>query len=391
VNMVDGCRKGKGSGVVERSSRKLGVLDYRFMSPARALFLSLALLGWGLASLGCTEVLGLDGLTFEEPDDDPSAGPGDAGVDSEGAISLGGDPASLAVDERRFPTLLGPMKYVVGRPDTLGDTPYVVYDPANGHLESHRVDAYLNRYEIAESWEWERDWSLVYQVPRAEGTMLIGYNAELGLAEQVPTDDDVGKQQSGELIAGTPGWTDLVPIATSEGWQVLAYSQDTGHYRFGRALLEDADGSEVRTGTWPDTWTLLVPHPLEQGAAVLKYDAGTGDAELEQLTGSAEQVGNRWRGNLGGGWSSIVTFLEGADVLVLLYEAEQGRAMTGTLSVSDDLSLLYLESSAWREGISHVVPMRLGSKPYAMTYSEDTGVAELRTVSPLEDPLLALE
>ena len=390
--MMDGGRKGERNGLSALWSHRGVVLSFRSMSPARAFWLSLALAAWSLASLGCAQVLGLDELTFEEADNELQAAPGDAGKESEAGTSIEGDAASPVVDERAFPTLLGPMKHIVARPDILSDTPYVVYDPDSGRVESHRVNLHLNRYEVAESWLWERDWSSVYEIPRAEGTMLIGYHAELGLAEHVPTDDDVGRQQAGELLAGTPGWTDIVPIETSEGWQVLAYSRDSGHYRFGRALLEDPEGSEVRTGTWPEPWTLLVAHPLEQGAAVLKYDADTGDAELEQLSGSAEAVGNTWRGNLGSGWTSIVSFPTGDGVLLLLYETEQGDAATGTMRLADEeLSFQSLETSAWREGISHVVPMRLGSDPYAVTYSEDTGVAELRSVVPLEEPAAVVE
>jgi hypothetical protein len=361
------------------------------MSPVHASCLSIALAGWGLISLGCNQVLGLDGLTFEDPDADPEAAPADAGGDSEPLLSASGDDVITAVDEQTYPALLGAKKHVVGRPDTLGDSPYVVYDPSSGHVEGHRVDVTLNRYEIVSSWAWERDWSFVYQVPRTEGSTLVGYDAALGLAEHVPVDDDGGKQQAGERLAGTPGWTHLVPVETREGWQVLAYSQNGGHYRFGRALIEDQEGSEVRTGTWAETWTLLVPHPLEQGAAVLKYDADTGAIELEQLSGSAEDIGSRWRGRLGAGWTSMVAFPNGDQVLLLLYEADRGHVLTGTLSVADGLVFVDRESAAWREGISHVVPLRLGSEPYALTYSEDTGVAELRTVTPLEEPPALVE
>ena len=250
--MMDVRRKGECSRLVELWSRRVVVLNFRSMFPARAFWFSLALVGWSLASLGCAQVLGIDGLTFEEADDEHQDAPVDPGQESEAGTSVGLDAASPVVDERAFPALLGPMKHIVGRPDILSDTPYVVYDPTSGQVESHRVDVHRNRYEVAESWIWERDWSSVYEIPRAEGTMLIGYDAELGLAQQVPTDDDIGRQQAGEVLAGTPGWTDIVPIETSEGWQVLAYSRDSGHYRFGRALLEDPDGSEVRTGTWPN-------------------------------------------------------------------------------------------------------------------------------------------
>jgi hypothetical protein len=60
--------------------------------------------------------------------------------------------------------------------------------------------------------------------------------------------------------------------------------------------------------------------------------------------------------------------------------------ITAEISRDDTLALQTLDERAWRAGLSQIVPLWLDGAPFALTYSAATGVAELRTVDPLEDP-----
>jgi len=309
---------------------------------------------------GCAQALGLDTLSFEDDEQEPKP--------------------SIIGEVRDYPAQLGNHQLIVGRPDGLSDAPYLVYDPSSGSIQGHRANPSSKSYEVVEAWQWERQWSLVLQVPRLDGTMLLGYDGEFGLIERVPIDAQGARAAAGERLVGSVGWSHLVPIEFDGEWYILAYNHSTGHYRFGRAWPELESGGELLAGVWSNRWTSFTAHRVGEAAGVLKYDSQSGDAELEQLTGSNRST---FTGNLGSGATSILSFSNAGEELLLVYYAN-GVVVVGSLDSSAGLSFVPAEGTIWREALSQVTRIELESEPYAVTYIDTTGVAQLHTLSHLE-------
>jgi hypothetical protein len=290
----------------------------------------------------------------------------------------------LITDTQSYPRALPTGTVLVGTPGRANAT-YFLYDPGSGHVQKHAVDFGADRYDLGAGWDWEPGWSLLLLVPTDGGAVLIGYDAASGLAEHVAVDLDGAPVRAPERVAGSPDWTHLVPIPTDDAWYSVAYDTESGHYRFGPALLDDAADGEFVVGVWDPGYTALQPVPIGEEAGILKYNAATGRAEVEQLTGSAEALGTTWAADLGEGIDTVLCFAADAGSLVLLYRAELGQVATAWLTLNGGLAFSGHESTPWREDLSQILPLWDASAPHALTYSAATGVAELRTVLPLEE------
>lgn len=373
------------------------MLDCCLMSRARSPLpragRALALWAACCASQGCSQALGLGGLTFEDTDAGdgidagvggdsgatgaPDAGAGDAGVGL-GPIEID---SSLGSTPPHYPALLAPGSLLAGSPDTAS---YIVYHPPSGSVVKHDVDISNGSYEAGESWDWQSDWSMVLQIPHDEAAVLIGYDVQTGIAEHVVIDPQGLSTSDSERIAGSPGWTHFASVKTSSVWHNLVYNSDTGLYRFGPALADDAADGDVVTGTWDTHWTALVTVPIDDQVGALKYDALTGDVEVEQLTGSATELGSTWTGELVAGRNLLVPFTTAGGVLLLTYSPEDGAVETQWLTFAEQLEVELEESKSWRIDLTQILPVWQGGVPHVVTYSADTGVAEVRDVLPLE-------
>lgn len=351
----------------------------------------------GSVSLGCSQALGLEGLTFEDPAaDEEAAGVNmDAGVQQDANTDTSstlpsGPLGPIAVDDSTYPRTIGKDNVLVGNPDPSHPS-YVLYNPASAEVVVHDVDFGNNRFDAGEPWQWEPDWSLLMQVPRNDGSVLIGYDDESGLAEQIGIDEDGASTNDSERVAGSPGWTHFVPLEVDGIWDNVAYSSASGQFRFGPALVADAQKGEIVTGIWDAGFTSLVPLPIGDEVGILKYDAQTGAAEVEQLTGNAAEFGTTWSGGLGAGYDMVLTFADADGLLLLTYSGELGEVKTAWVSLTDELVVEYFDFSVWRTNLSQIHPLGSASSTHVVTYSAATGVAELRTVLPLESTSAAVK
>jgi hypothetical protein len=332
------------------------------------------------ASAGCTAVLGLDDLSYDQ---DPSrneqlrpvdAVSSDASTSPSGTSSPDGSPSVLPGPS--YPALWEDSQLLVFAAGT--QRTFSLYDRISGSLETHRPTPPY--YEVVQTWHWAPGFSSVLEIPvEPERSKLLGYDASSGMFQYVTVDDRDYLQ--GDMRAGTAGWTHMLALPLVDVWYLITYNRRNGHYRVGRT---DPDPKELPyAGTWQRNLTHLIDYRLESGeAAVLKFDSATGEAEIDQVVGNDATV-QLYRGDLGAGWTSLMAIERDYATELLLYDAQTGVVKLGLLELDDSLHFTVTRESLWREAISSMLPIAIDSQPFAVTHSVATGVADALSLDPL--------
>lgn len=358
-----------------------------------------------LACTGCADLLGLDGLSFDQaegplvepkPSESPAAGAG--GTTSVLGPGTGGSAEELE-DRWGFPEEWAPNALVVAAdlPPTLDPQPgpgpatsaLQVYDPASGELTSQRFLAY-DREERVSAWEP----GLTHAVARPHRDVLgiFGYRKSTGAwsfaAPFDPWAADVSEVATPEPVVAdsgdtTPAWTHITLLWHGGDWRVVYYDAESGDYNL---LLADpermAESEREKTvGSWRPGFTGLYAYATPDGGhGLLSHDATTGEVVFSHFTDDGwalETVATRqWNPR----WSLLLPFVAEGQARILFYDPA-GLANVDVLH--EDL-VAPDTGESWPGKVTSLTLFHTQDVPRALLYSRGQGVAKQRQLHPFE-------
>jgi len=377
--------------------------------------LGLALVG-ALCTLGCADMLGLGGLSFDQEASGGSAalasggvpgavggasgGVGSGGVGSGGAsggapgsggeIAVPGSggraqpPPSIA-DEYPITLRLGGQLVVtwpgVG-PDPLPDnSTFWVYSAEAGTLSTHHLDTLLP--DAQGDSEVPTTWDLLY-APHLKGvTWLCGYDAATGFLDSglppLP-----GGEFAGDRRGGSGGWTHILLAGDPRSPFVIAADSTSRIVRIGPAD-PDAEDAQVTSITWEAPFTELVPFRRGATDGVLRLDSALGAADFVPIEEGAFGQGVSLELDPPKDWSLAISYSSEHGSGLLLYYADDGEAYAYQPTALDTYEL---ESVLWPRGVTDLASVRADDEPWALTYDAETGVTDVRFLDPLEEDVV---
>jgi len=365
--------------------------------------LAVALLG-ALPLLGCADMLGLGGLTFEDeatggapPSSGGSGGStGGAGGGSGGVgpasggslvIGSGGDP-HIPVPELGF-TDEYPKTWPTGAivtatwpgfgPDALDDNnTFWVYEPTDGAVTSHRLNL-LSADRLAAS-STLPDWELVYAPTLDQVAWLFGYQADTGLLDYgpAPVADEAFEAKA---LAGSPGWTHLFLAGDAAHPFLIAADRESRLVRIGPAD-PNANEPEVTSVTWDQDFTELLAFRREGVDGLLRLDSALGSVDFVPIEGGLLGEPMALAFDTLPGWSLAATYPVASDAGLVIYRADTGAVETYLSGTASDIPRT--DSTLWRRDLSSIVPVNGDGTPWAVAYDAATGVTDVRCLDPLE-------
>lgn len=344
-----------------------------------------------LGAVGCTNLLGLEGLAYEAspPEDQPDKKDGDVATTGGG----GGDSSfgDLVSPPNTFPETWATGLFVTGASDALGT--YYVYDRMSGALVVRQgASTTLPLREEAN----EPGWDLIHVFSDGEASQFVGYDTESGLTTRGPAPSATATL-SAEPTAGTPGWTSLTTLVVDGIPHAFVYSATTGNARVGQ-WSPDGEGLDTTTLSWSGGFIDIAGAEIGGSGGIVRFDPASETLEFVPVT--SEGVGVPFElAPLPESTSRVVVVPRG----YVTTEVDQAVAITSTapdansrliaydgddgtfslLHVEDDGTLHEIDSEIYRAGLDAIVPLRGANGPFALLYSARTGVADALSLQPL--------
>lgn len=355
-----------------------------------------------LSLAGCSDMLGLNGLSFEERSggSDVATATGGTGGDSPFG-DLGGGPSEPDDD---FLAEWDPGLIVATAPARAGQV-YLTYAPTSGRTELFTSD--FGERDSSKTHTLSPDWTHVILVPLPEDDSgatsaealdawssvgVIGYNAHNGVLKYFTPPFD-SEEPKGTAHPGSPGRTHFVLLPGETEPNLLAYDQTQGHVRVGRAIPQMTQG-EVTAHEWSTNWDELVPwtHAGEHGVLKLDFDGHL--AEFEAFVGLGQGMEPRFSLPLEGQWSAALSFRSSHEgQLLIVYDAEIGTVSALSISEGEPHSFSAESvSETWSTGLTTlrllygVGEFGAEATAHALTYNAATGIADVLPVEPLSSP-----
>ena len=361
-----------------------------------------------LSTLGCADMLGLGGLTFEQEASGGAASVGGtlgAGGSTGGQTSAsGGSLIDLGTGgEQIAPPPPPPPKFsdeypvtwptsalVVSTwhgfgPDRRDDTgAFWVYDPATGSLASYRLDLLEPDLLGEQLTTFEADF--LYSPELGALPWLFAYDAPSGLVAYgpAPSGDDPFETDS---QAGSPGWTHLLLAGDPSDPFLIAADSVAGLVRIGPAD-PNAEDPLVTSVSWDSSFTELLPFRRSEQDGLLRLDSASGDVAFVPI--EAGQLGDPIVLTLEvpPGWSLAATFPMRGEAGLALYHGEDGAIETYFPDSAGDL--VPDEYALWRRDLTAIVPVGADGESWAIAYDAATGIADVRELDPL-DPAIVVK
>ncbi len=295
-----------------------------------------------LLPLGCADVLGLDGLTYEsaEPETVAASG-GTSGEEASGGTGAGlnagietgnlGDPLptdkSAIMDD--FPATWPEGTLFAFEPG-VSEPYYFAYEP-----EAHRLSVLKVREgdDLITRTLWAEDltWTQLVVVSSEAGPVLRGYDP-VGLVERVSAFDEQGGFSIHSRQAANPSYSHLTCIHLEVGPMLFAYDENSGNYRGVPALSEQSFPivrGQLQAGRSKVTQMIWEGDPA---VAFLDQESGTFEVfriPTEELVADAPQVGIELQrvadGSLAPGEQLVGFYWEGEDEL-FVYGPDSGES-----------------------------------------------------------------
>jgi hypothetical protein len=361
-----------------------------------------------LSTLGCADMLGLGGLTFEQEASGGAASAGGtlgAGGSTGGQTpASGGDGVTLGSGgDKIVPPPPPPPEFTDEYPMTwpadalvvstwhgfgsgrLDDTgAFWVYDPDAGSLTSYRLD--LLEPDLLGETITTFDAGLLY-APEVGGVpWLFAYDQPSGLVAYgpAPSGDETFEVDS---QAGSPGWTHLLVAGDPNDPFLIAADSIARLVRIGPAN-PNAEDPLVTSVTWDSTFTELLPFRQEEQDGLLRLDSVSGEAAFVPI--EAGLLGEPVVLTLQAlpGWSLATTFPMRGEAGLALYHGEDGSIETYFPDSAGEL--VVDEQALWRRDLTAIVPVGADGESWAVAYDAATGIADVRELDPL-DPVIVVK
>lgn len=359
---------------------------------------ALALLG-ACSTLGCADMLGLGGLTFDQSASGGAASEETGGSGSEpgggsggvagsggsdfgvgGSINTGGTPPSFEDD---YPATWSSGALITAAWSGLDaeafdrNSTFWVYSPESGRLARHRLDRLLPDW--LGSSDAPSGWDLVYAPELGATPWLFGYHARTGLVDfgPAPLPEDAF---AGSAAAGSPGWTHLVLAGDPEAPYLIAADAPARLVRIGPAD-PDTEDPLVSVVTWDVDFTDLVAFRWEGVDGVLRLDRELGSAAFVPITDDSLGAATELELALTSGWDVVASFPATQSAGLVVYYADTGTVETRIAERSG--GRFTADEATWQRDVDAIVPVVGDGEAWALTYDARTGVAALLDLVPL--------
>lgn len=241
-----------------------------------------------LGAVGCSNMLGLDGLKFEDRAIPGASGghANEAGTGGAKGYDIPGPTTSEPRDDdlpwspiEGFPMQWPTGTLVAWEPES-GEAPYYfAYTPSAHRLTSHQLRTGEDRIG-QHSWAPDIEWTHLVVLPdELNGPVVIGYDSRTGILERASKFRADGsfetKRQSGNIH------THLLLVPLGHARLIFGYDSNSGFYRAVPATPDDK--TKVRSGVIGAGWFEVVSFYYQEEATVALYDVETGEFEFYQF------------------------------------------------------------------------------------------------------------
>ncbi len=332
-----------------------------------------------LLCLGCADLLGLEGLSYESPTDEPA--PSEI-PSKEPDSSLGGNPGITVYEEKDFPLTLEAGTVIFADPRSSGSSTYFFYNPEEKSLTTNRLDLKAPDEIGHQSWPSEAPFSVLAHFPGTPD-QIWGYQPKSGDLSRITGADGKGPLESIENEVGSTGRTHFLPFKWKGEWLGLVYDASNGHYRRFNPHNTEAP---VESGVWDKDFTSLNEFSYEGNRGVLRHARESGVLAFDRFidSGSLSPIFSViWGADV----THVRTFRNQGEWFILTYDAVSGRTRVGSLTEMDGLvGFTVHEETLFREGLTSLTVVYAEGNPMLITYSDASERAALRGLSPLDDP-----
>jgi|GEM_PF-3396270 len=224
-----------------------------------------------LCATGCADMLGLNGLTYEqEPSPEPVAGAGGSEPIVGGTGGGGGDIAVGQCEKDAAVPVSSEALVVLNSMSDLRNRLWI-YEPAEGELSSYfngdcGLQKLASRFWVA---PLGQSWTNMVVVPTDSGPMLVAYErgqGQIDRATEVSPDSELEIEHS----VGTAHLSELLAVSRQGEWQLLTYTAESGVYRW-LSVHRDAT-APTGNGRMGENWTSLSAYHFDGHDGVLKFD-----------------------------------------------------------------------------------------------------------------------
>lgn len=332
-----------------------------------------------LASSGCADVLGLDGLSFDRTlEEDPAA----PLTTDEPLVGTGGEAnVDLSAPDDGFPLQVTRDVIVVGSPEPAVDSLFWLYARDAQTIASYHLDR-VGKLGVQDL-PSETKLSHLSAFPSEEGTLLFGFDSQTGFVSSFEDVDGEGNVTIVDEDVGTTGRTHMTAFPWGQSWLALAATASDGHYRY--LNPNPKAGVDVVAGQWDPGLSSVMPYEFDGQTGVLRHDGESGRFQFHALEEYGKPLAFVFEVTVDVSATHVISSQDEGVPFVALYEQSSGTITTGSFGISEgDVQFFSWDSGSVREGLTSLVPVYLNGIPHAITYSDATGVIQLRSLSPLE-------
>jgi hypothetical protein len=341
---------------------------------------------------GCTNVLGLDDLEFEDPQASPASAGGSAtqsgGSGSGGSTQGSGGGIVISAGGQlpaEYPAVWPQDVVITSLVDADENSAYWFYDP-------HEESLHFFRYSSVESDQqgqqaWPGAWTHLLAFEQAGADVILGYDNDLGFMAEVQS-ENAGDLSFLSSDVGTAGRDLLLSVPLSGETFTFAYTTDSGSYRL--FSTDSESETSLCTGELRAGWTHVVALSLSGVDGVLFMNGESGEFQFNSLLPCGEGAAIDVVLNHTTVPRIIFSFPQGqADQLFLYFR--DGEILVYDLALNDDDSVqaTFLDSGYFRADLTSITPLRAAGEPAALTYDARTGVAQIRSlIAPIDVPIV---
>lgn len=344
-------------------------------------FLRLAVAAAPAFAIGCSNMLGLDSLSYDKKSDEVKQGTGGtAGVDDDaaGLLDDAGTGGTVSIEAAQVVQLGSNAQLVAS---VSKQATFHVYQASSGQLVSYLAsDVGL----VATTRSWRAGWTLVVEKPTPPSSALLGYESgQFQLIEDWLEQDEL----AAALQPGNSGWTSILAYLDAGAAGLLSYDAGEGDYRFG--------GDTTTVGVLEPGFDQVVACPSVDDPTFVAYATATNSLALLGITatGDALEVRARddWGPESGVDWELVSCVGPSSAPRLVRYDADFGKVQVGKLSFTaapegDVPQLVFTtdDEGVWPQHYVSLTPVVVDGHIGVVGYDGDSGLAGLFGLDPLE-------
>jgi hypothetical protein len=258
---------------------------------------------------------------------------------------------------------------------------YLLYKPSNGEVKIVRLAADGKGVTTTWTGQWTRGWThlAAFDKPGTDEPHAILYKSSTGQASFVRLKNGGAGVTVLRTHTWKGGWTSIVPIRRGADFYFLAYDSLHGNATFHRINSAGNGSAHMWSEAWESGRTSVLSYETNLGEFLLLYKGGTGEVEINEITGTGSSIGIRevWRGTWTTGWTDLVPVYHSGIQYLVGHKAPTGEvAVMRTASSGQGVTVV--ARSVWTLGWTAFSGLTIDRKGTLLIYKLTTG--EVKTM-----------